>query len=291
MQAGSTPPLISLLRTTQGVLSLARPANMLIAVCGTFAAASIAGASGARWLSVAFAALGAALIGSAGNMINDVFDVPIDRINKPHRALAAGRITRRSALIATVTTAAGGLLACAAAGAVPLLLGLGSSILLYLYSARFKRLPLLGNLTVGLITGAVFILGAVTGGNAAAGVIPALFACFFNVGREILKDVEDMHGDRDGGMRTFPLIHGVEASLSLAAFIFGCIILCSPLPWLLGTYNIHYLVIVVLAVDASVIACLAHAFRDPSTRTLARVNTILKLSMVAGIIALVTGAM
>ncbi len=273
----------------RGLFSLTRPLNMLIAIIGTIAAALIADVAQGTWVPVLLAAATAAFIGAAGNVINDVFDVSIDRINKPQRAIAAGIVHPRVAALTAAIAAALGILTAAAVGTFALALALVSLLLLYLYSAAFKRMPLIGNITVGLITGAVFILGAAAAGDVSAGIIPALFACVFNIGREILKDIEDMHGDRESGVRTFPLDHGVEPALHLSAIIFGLVILASPLPWLLAGYSVWYLLLVLFCVDSVILYCMLRAYRHPTTQTLRHINGILKIAMILGIVAIVVG--
>lgn len=262
---------------------------MLIAIVGTVAAGIVAGLTRNGVATIALAAAAAALVGAAGNMINDVFDVAIDRVNKPRRAIAAGTVTPRTATITAVALAATGLIAAAFVSLFAFVLAVASVILLYLYSSSFKRMPLVGNVTVGIITGAVFLLGAAAAGDISAGIIPALFACGVNIGREILKDVEDMHGDREAGVRTFPLDHGVEAALLLAAIVFGLVIAASPLPWLLAGYSFWYLAIVLPLVDAVLIFCMLRVYQHPTTQTLRRINSVLKIAMISGIAAIVVG--
>lgn len=288
---GSAPQTgsASLALQARALLALTRPVNMLIAIVGTIAAGIVAGLTRDGTTTIVLAAAAAALVGAAGNMINDVFDVAIDRVNKPHRAIAAGTISTRTATIAAVALAAAGLIAAALVSLFAFSLAVASVVLLYLYSASFKRMPLVGNLTVGLITGAVFLLGAAAAGDITAGIIPALFACGVNIGREILKDVEDMHGDREAGVRTFPLDHGVEAALLLAAVVFGLVVAASPLPWLLAGYSFWYLVIVLPLVDTVVILCMLRAYQHPTTQTLRRINSVLKIAMISGIAAIVVG--
>ena len=71
-----------------------------------------------------------------------------------------------------------------------------SIALLYFYSARLKRTVLIGNLVIGLMTGMAFIYGGVVVGRMERAVVPAIFAFLVNLARELLKDVEDMEGDR-----------------------------------------------------------------------------------------------
>src|SRR5512134_3558310 len=84
------------MRATAFLLIL-RPHNMLASALAVVAGASIAG--DVRVEGLALVALLAALVTGAGNILNDCFDLRVDRINKPRRPLPSGRITRRAAVV------------------------------------------------------------------------------------------------------------------------------------------------------------------------------------------------
>ncbi|MBL0176331.1 MAG: geranylgeranylglycerol-phosphate geranylgeranyltransferase [Ignavibacteria bacterium] len=272
-----------------GLLSLMRPLNGVIAVAGVFATGVIAGADSGMYPRLLLAGIAAFLLGSAGNIVNDLRDVAIDVINKPRRALAAGRVTRRAAIAWGLVCAGTGILCSAPLGPEAFGIAVASMALMVLYSVSFKHIPLLGNATVGIVTGLAFIFAGYAAGNPAAGIVPGAFACAFNVARELLKDIEDMEGDRACGVRTFPLVHGTAATLALTSAIFAIIIAGSFVPWLLDLYSARYLVIVVAGVDLVLAASAAIMWISPRRSTIARLCTVLKFDMLVGMTALMLG--
>ncbi len=266
-----------------------RPVNGLVAFIGIAAACVIAGAGSGDFPRILMTAAAGSLLGAAGNVINDVFDVAIDRVNKPHRAVAAGIVSRKAALAWAVFCAAAGLALSVPLGSGPLLIAAGSAVLLYLYSAWLKRIPLLGNVTVGVLTGAAFIYGGMAFGNPAAGIVPAAFAFLFNVAREVLKDVEDMRGDSLNAVRTFPLVAGEGAALGLASAALLMLIVGSVLPYWFSLYGGLYFWVVFFGVDCVLVYVLFAMWSDRSAGNIARLNVLLKYDMLPGILAIVLG--
>ncbi len=273
----------------KGLASLLRPINGIVAFFGISAACFIAGAQWAEWDRIFLAASSGTLLGAAGNVINDVFDVSIDRVNKPGRAIAAGVVSPAAARIWSAVIGIFGILLSIPLGSAALAIAIGSAILMYLYSAWLKRIPLLGNVVVGVLTGAAFIFGAVAFGNPAAGIVPALFAFFFNLARELLKDVEDMKGDGDNGIRTLPLVMGEAAALIIVTALLILVIFGSVLPYTFTLYDAVYFWVVFIGVDCVLAYVLFALWNDRSTGNIARLNILLKYDMLLGIAAIVLG--
>lgn len=276
-------------RYRAGLVSLLRPVNALVAFAGIGAACLIAGADGDDVPRILMTAAAGTLLGAAGNVINDVFDVAIDRINKPRRAVAAGIVSRSAATRWAVLLAVAGLALSAPLGRDPFAIAAGSAVLLYLYSARLKRIPLLGNIAVGLLTAAAFVFGGAAFGNPAAGLVPAAFAFLFNVAREVLKDVEDMRGDGLNAVRTFPLVAGERAALAFVSAALSLVIAGSAFPYWFSLYGNLYIWVVFFGVDCVLAYVLFAMWNDRSTGNLARLNLLLKYDMLPGILAIALG--
>ena len=162
--------------------------------------------------------LAALLVAAAGYIINDYYDVKIDAINRPDRLVVGRLVRRRHAMLAHVLLSGLGVFL---AGSLSPLLGLvtlGAALLLWGYSARLKRLPLVGNVAIGLLTAALVLLPELqllTGRRAVW--LYALAALLLTVVRELVKDLEDMRGDAQHGCHTLPLVWGVARSKWVAA--------------------------------------------------------------------------
>ncbi len=172
----------------------------------------------------------ALLVAAAGYIINDYYDVKIDAINRPDRLVVGRVVRRRRAMLAHVVLSALGVLL---AGRLHPVLGavtLGAALLLWGYSARFKRIALVGNVNIATLTAALVLLPELqlrlARHDAHSVVWPyALAAFLLTMVREIVKDVEDMRGDALHGCRTLPLVWGVARSKWVAGFFLTCLAL------------------------------------------------------------------
>ncbi|MCB2203248.1 geranylgeranylglycerol-phosphate geranylgeranyltransferase [bacterium] len=272
-------------------ISLARPANGAIAFAGTAAACVIAGARMADWLPILLAACAAFMAGAAGNMINDVYDIAIDRVNKPWRALAAQQLRPATAALLSALSGCAALALSIPLGSTALLIMGCSLVAMFMYSAWLKRIPLLGNALVAVLTGAAFLYGAAAFDNPAAGLVPAGFALLFNFAREVLKDVEDMRGDSAAAVMTFPLRAGESAALRLVTVILVLLIASTLLPIYFHLYGAVYGWVVIFGVDSVLCFVLYAMWKDRSTANIRRLNILLKIDMPAGIAAILLGSL
>ena len=169
--------------------------------------------------------LAALLVAAAGYIINDYYDVKIDAINRPDRLVVGRLLGRRRAMLAHVLLSGLGVLLAMALSCPLGFVTMGAAALLWGYSARFKRLPLVGNVSIGALTAALVLLPELqllTGRQAVW--LYALAAFLLTVVREIIKDIEDMRGDAQHGCRTLPLVWGVARSKWVAGFFLACLV-------------------------------------------------------------------
>ena len=257
--------------TLRGLLDLTRPVNAVAAGALTLIGAYIAGVEGGGVseypLGAAAATLATVLAVGAGNAINDYFDRDIDRINAPERAIPRGAVSARGALwfSAVLFAVAVGLALTLPVFAVAI--AAFNLVALVVYTEWFKGLPGVGNLVVAYLGGSTFLFGgaAVHSGGAgltAVGVLAAL-AALSTFTREVVKDVEDLAGDREEGLNTLPIAVGERAALVLAALALVVAVLASPVPYVRETFGAGYLLVVVPA-DLVMLAAAAESFSNPT---------------------------
>ncbi|MFP4627955.1 MAG: geranylgeranylglycerol-phosphate geranylgeranyltransferase [Halobacteriales archaeon] len=228
-------------RRVRGLVQLTRPGNVVgaavLAVVGAYVAAELT-----RPLELAVATSATALGTAAGNAINDYFDRDIDAINRPDRPIPAGRVRPADALVIAVVA-----LGVAFATAVAVLpteaiaIAVVVLVLLVSYTQVFKGTPGIGNVVVAaLVASAIWFGGAAVGDLPSTAVLGAL-AGFATFTREVVKDIEDLPGDRSEGLRTLPVAVGVRRAWLVAGIALGLGGLVSPVPYLDGTFGIWYL--------------------------------------------------
>lgn len=236
-----------------------------------------------------FAALSAALTAAAGNVINDIFDIEIDRINRPDRPLPSGDLKISQALGFYAALVLFSIFMSSLINLAALVIEVATTILLFLYSILLKKKPLTGNLLVSFLTGLAFIYGGVAVGNWSYALIPAIFAFLINLLRELVKDMEDVEGDSAKGAVTFPGKYGFIAAKKIIAITSFILILATLYPFIFRIYRIEYFVVVMAVVNPVIVYFLKSLFADDSRANLNKLSFILKLNMVFGLIAIYLG--
>jgi 4-hydroxybenzoate polyprenyltransferase len=150
-------------------------------------------------------------IAAGGYIINDYYDVKIDYINKPDRVVIGKSITRRYAILFHIVLSAVGILLGFYLSWSIAAVNVLSVFLLWLYSNNLKRLPFIGNLSVGFLTGlAIYVVDLFYRTHNSLVIIYALFAFFMTLVREVIKDMEDLKGDNSFGCKTLPIVWGIR---------------------------------------------------------------------------------
>jgi geranylgeranylglycerol-phosphate geranylgeranyltransferase len=256
--------------TVRGLVELTRPVNAVAAGVLTFIGAFVAVGGdvvAAGTVVPAGAAVAATVLAvGAGNAINDYFDRDVDAINDPERAIPRGAVSPRGALAFSLALFG---LAVACALVLPRLaiaIAVVNLLALVAYTELFKGLPGVGNAVVAYLGGSTFLFGgaAVDGlAGLAATVILWLLAAVSTLTREIIKDVEDVAGDREEGLHTLPIAVGERRALQIALGLLVVAVLASPLPYVWETLGVAYLVVVVPA-DAVMLYAAVESFDDPT---------------------------
>ena len=162
----------------------------------------------------------AAVLNAASNALNQIYDLEIDRVNKPRRPLPSGRMSIAEAWLFT----AGGY-------AVALLLAwlvapggrrecfwivVAATLMTFVYSMppfRTKRLGIWANVTIAIPRGVLLKVAGWSAVKTVAGIEPWFIGGIFGLfllGASTTKDFADMEGDARGGCRTLPIIYGVR---------------------------------------------------------------------------------
>lgn len=245
-------------------LELGRVGNAIAAGILTFTGAFVSGGVLAAPLAVV-AAVGATIAATAGgNAINDYFDREIDAVNQPDRPIPRGAISPRGALGYSLVLFA---VATIAALTLPLpAIGIAAINLLALvaYTEWFKGRPGVGNVLVGYLTGSTFLFGGAAVGDLFGASVLAILAAIATLTREIVKDVEDIEGDRQEGLRTLPIVIGRKAAVWSGVIAILIAVAASAVPYLDGTFGVSYLVVVIPA-DLVMLWAAWQGFRDPTT--------------------------
>jgi geranylgeranylglycerol-phosphate geranylgeranyltransferase len=247
----------------RGALDLTRPLNALAAGLLAFIGAFVAG--GLTSPTAVGAAVGATLCATgAGNAINDYFDRDIDRQNRPDRPIPRGAISPRGALAVSLVLFFAAVAFAVTLPPIAIAIAVINLLALLAYTELFKGLPGVGNLVVAYLTGSAFLFGGAAVGRPWGAAVLAALAGLATLTREIVKDIEDIPGDRAEGLRTLPIVVGPRPALVLAALALALAVVASPVPYLRGTFGVGYLLVVAPA-DLVMLGAVWRARSDPAT--------------------------
>ncbi len=164
-----------------------------------------------------FSIISAMFLCGAGNVINDIMDYEIDKINRPERPLPSGRITIEQAKKYYIFLNIIGLLFAFFVNFFFFLLGILSVFLSYIYAKEFKKQPYIGNIIVSILSVLTIFAGMIAIGKInILGLYLILTALFGSIAREIIKDIEDIKGDKENGAKTIPIVFGINFAKLLA---------------------------------------------------------------------------
>ncbi|MEL7145045.1 MAG: geranylgeranylglycerol-phosphate geranylgeranyltransferase [Bacteroidota bacterium] len=212
----------------KGLLKITRIGNLMIIGLAQYMTAVFLVGPSSEWkqyllsLPQFLIVISTMLISSAGYIINDYYDQKIDIINRPDKVVVGTNIKRRAAMfyhmLFNFTGVFIGIIANWKIGLVHVV----SSFLLWLYSNSLKRLPLIGNLLIGFLTGmAILMMGIYYETLSPLMFAYALFAASIMVVREIIKDMEDMRGEETHGVKSLPLLIGIRKTKHILFVICG----------------------------------------------------------------------
>lgn len=225
-----------------------------------------------------------------GNSLNDYCDSEIDRINRPTRPIPSAQVSRSGALIFSII-----LFTIGTIFSIPVLNLEVATVLfvslffLVTYSTLLKGKPFLGNVIVATILGLTFIFATVIFGDISKGVPPAFLAFGFTLIREIIKDMQDIEGDRAAGANTFPLKYGLDSSKHLVSILTILLITGALLPYILNVYGNFYLLVLIFTVEIPLLFVIFSIQRDCSSRNCFRLSSILKGDIFFGLLAIYLG--
>lgn len=250
----------------RGFVELTRPGNVVAAGVLTFTGSFVAGGAGVAAGPVAAAVAATVFATAAGNAVNDYFDRDVDRVNRPDRPIPRGAVTARAGGVFSGLLFLGAVAAAAALPIVAVAIAVANLLALVAYTALFKGLPGVGNVVVAYLTGSTFLFGAAAVGEVTNAAVVVLFAlaALATLSREIIKDVEDVTGDRAEGLRTLPIVAGESTALRIGAAVLAVAVAASAAPYLMGTFGVVY-VAVVLPADVVMLDAIRRSFTDPGT--------------------------
>jgi geranylgeranylglycerol-phosphate geranylgeranyltransferase len=177
-------------------------------------------------------------------VVNDIYDVEVDKVNRPERPIPSGRVTAHAATrISLVVLTAG--MACSVLSLNPLavIIAAAYAFLSWLYNSWAKKTGLAGNLIVASSLAIPFIYGGAISGGSITGsllLMMALTAFFSGVGREVVKAMADVEGDAKRNVNSVARSKGLRTASAIGALFFLLAVVTSWVPLFTGLANTIY---------------------------------------------------
>ncbi|MFC0604228.1 geranylgeranylglycerol-phosphate geranylgeranyltransferase [Winogradskyella pulchriflava] len=257
-------------------------------------------------LGFALLVLATICIAAGGYIINDIYDVEADKINKPNAVVISNQITEKKGLtlfiiLNVIGVGLGFYLSNTVDKSAFFMLFFMASALLYIYSSYLKQILLVGNIVVSLVValsillvGIFELLPAITDNNREIQITffkiildYAIFAFMINLIREIIKDIEDIDGDHKVGMQTLPIVIGRERANKIV-FILSLIPIFSVTYYVI-TYLFKQQLVVgyfLILVIAPLIYVTIKIFSAEQKSHYKHISLMLKLVMLTGMLSL-----
>ena len=225
-----------------------------------------------------------------GNALNDYCDSEIDKINRPKRPIPMGLISKKGALIFSTLLFISSLLFAIPIWDLQVAIVLGIALFfLITYSLFFKMRVFVGNLIVSLILGMAFLFGTIIFGDILKGIVPFLLAFAFTLIREMVKDMQDVEGDRALGVNTLPMKYGINTSKHLVTIFTFLLMTGIIFPYILNVYGKFYLITVIFTVEIPLLYVIFSIQRDTSATNCSLISSVLKADIFFGLLAIYLG--
>ncbi len=264
------------------------------------------------WWILTLLILSTVLIAAGGYVINDYFDVKIDRINRPDEMVVTRHISRDGAMrlfqvLTGIGVAAGLGVAWWAHSWTLMMIIVVIPGLLWFYSASYKRQLIVGNIVVAFASALVPMLVAIVNADylrhlygQALQYTPivgqlyvwlsafALFALLVTWVREMVKDIQDIDGDREMECRTMPIVWGIQTTkivstvllVLTAALIAYIAFAVLPFPYTWQSFSTRY---IVFGLITPIICAIVLLWASTTPLEYRRTQLIIKFAMFMGI--------
>jgi geranylgeranylglycerol-phosphate geranylgeranyltransferase len=273
----------------KGFLRLIRPLNCLMMGFAVIVGASLVSPPNFT-INLLWGFTTSFALTAASMAINDYIDREIDAINEPNRPIPQGDVSPKEALTSSLLLTIIGFTAALEANPPDtLIVAIIAYIISIIYITKGKRTGLPGNFMVSTTVVIPFIFGGFIVGNIETSLILfAIIAFLSNTGREIIKGIVDVEGDRAHNIRTVSVTYGEKTAAVVATiFSFSAVIL-SSLPWLWKLVSNWY-ILPVIVTDVGLIVSSITLLRNFSKKNAKRIKNLNLVWFTTGLVAFILG--
>ena len=259
-----------------------------------------------NWFGFSLLILSTLCIAAAGNIINDIYDVETDLVNKPDRLIIGKKINEKNAynlfiIFNVIGVGLGFYLSHLVGKSGFFALFVIISGLLYVYATYLKQMALIGNIVISMlvalsiiIVGLFELLPVTTPKNQETQLTffkilldYSLFAFMINLIREMVKDMQDIDGDHKANMNTLPIAIGRERA-SKVIFVLSIVPICAVVFYVLTFLYKQQMAVgyFLVFIVAPLLYVTIKLFNAKTKKDYGHISTMLKLIMFFGMLSL-----
>ncbi len=235
-------------------------------------------------------------IAGSGMVINDYYDIEIDKINRPERPIPRGSITLKQAKILWILTSLIGIVIAIIhsvlfnIGYLNIIIAIFFAFIGWLYAAWGKKSGFIGNIIVSISFSIGLIYGAVLNNSNVPLYIYFFFltSFFLLLSREAIKGCEDIEGDKEEGVKTLAIRIGIKKA-TIFSLIFALLAInFFILPIFTNILNpLLFLISMVFGIAVVVYTIILMLKSNLKRKDFKRISLLLKISMFLGLVAFI----
>jgi geranylgeranylglycerol-phosphate geranylgeranyltransferase len=229
------------------------------------------------------------LLSSYSMVVNDYYDLEVDKINAPNRPLPSGKVSIKQAITFAITLLILGLTLSLLIDIKNFIIAVVFAFIAWIYNFKVKKLGILGNSLVSLSVAIPYIYGSVAVERAFDWLIYCLALTSFlaNLGREVVKTIADVEGDKVRGVKSVARVHGLRFAGMLSSTLFLLAVLSTLIPILLGVGIVF--TVVIMVPNTIFIYLSIKILKDYRKDGAKKVKNMALVGMLIGLIAFVLG--
>ena len=231
-------------------------------------------------------------ISGSALVLNDYFDLEVDKVNMPQRPLPSGILSPSDAIFLTVAAILIGLVSAWLISGTAFVFCALACVVGILYNWKYKEAGLPGNLMVSFSVAFTFLFGGIAVGEPWNKIVWTfgLIAFFIDLGEEIAGDAMDIEGDKKRGSKSIAIRYGRKTALLISAASFSLVVLISMVPAALQWLGISYMVMMFI-MDAIIILFTVRLWRSKTSQEGRQSMRNIYLGALVGMLAFIIGSL
>ena len=230
-------------------------------------------------------------------IVNDYWDRSVDAINVPERPIPSGLVSVKEALLLAIALSTIGLLSALITNVACFVVAIISLSISIFYNIRGKQMGLIGNFMVSACIAIPLLYGGFIYQSWNVNFERLGLLLFFdliiflaNTGREIIKGIVDVEGDKIRSVKTVAIRYSPKIASIIGILFFFSAIILSVFPWIYRMVSWIYLPIITFSDGGFIISSII-LWKDFSKENVIKIKNMILIWMIIGLLAFAIGGL